>query len=208
MIKKIFVGVLLAGVFGLLVLGAVNRTLAKSDKLEPLALSNGSGRGNGTDSGYRNGEQIIQSENYALSRRSKNQVSEDSSGFGGGINRGGKGFDQAGEGGTNLGVGQGNVDTWEDPITVVVEAVSAELVSVSNDAGFELEIEGRTLRYMLDNGFEVYPGDELVLIGFYEGDRFEIGNVTNNTTQQTLAVRSETGRPLWAGGGRGSTTLP
>ncbi len=32
MIKKVFVGVLLAGVFGLLVFGAVNRTLAKSSE--------------------------------------------------------------------------------------------------------------------------------------------------------------------------------
>mgnify|MGYP001147229226 CR=1 FL=1 len=208
MIKKIFVGVLLAGIFGLLVLGAVNRTLAKSDNLQPLALSEGGGRGNGTDSGYRNGEQITQSENYAELRRSKNQVSEAGSGFGGGMNRGGTGYDQAGEVGTNPGVGQANVDTWEDPITVVVEGVSAELITVTNDAGFDLAIEGRTLRYMLENGFEVYPGDELVLVGFYEGEMFEVGSVTNNTTQQTLAIRNETGRPLWAGGGRGRTTLP
>ena len=205
MIKKIFVGVLLAGVFGLLVLGAVNRTLAKSDKLEPLAVSDGGGRANGTETGYRNGEQITQSENYSGQGRNDKQKSEELTSVGGGKNRGGAGYDQSTNSGTSLGVGLANVDTWEDPITVVVESVSAELIIVSMDDGSQLEIEGRSLRYMIENGFMVQPGDELVLIGFYEDDRFEIGSITNNTTQQTIAIRSETGRPLWAGGGRGNS---
>jgi hypothetical protein len=208
MIKKIFVGVLLAGVFGLLVLGAVNRTLAKSDKLEPLALSADSGRGNGTETGYLNGEQITQSENYSGKGRNNKQTSEELSSFGGGNNRGGTGYDQNADAGTSPGVGLANIDTWEDPFTVEVESVSAEFIIVSLDDGIQLEIEGRSLRYMIENGFVVQPGDELILVGFYENDRFEIGSITNNTTQQTIAIRSETGRPLWAGGGRGSTTLP
>jgi hypothetical protein len=208
MIKKIFVGVLLAGVFGLLVLGAVNRTLAKSDKLEPLAVSDGGGRANGTETGYRNGEQITQSDNYSGQGRNSKQTSEELSSVGGGKNRGGTGYDQSADAGTSLGVGLANVDTWEDPITVVVESVSTEFIIVSMDDGSQLEIEGRSLRYMIENGFVVQPGDELVLIGFYEDERFEIGSITNNTTQQTIAIRSETGRPLWAGRGQGSTTLP
>lgn len=208
MIKKIFVGVLLAGVFGLLVLGAVNRTLAKSDNLQPLALSEGNWRGNGTEDGYQNSDQEARSENNSELGRNYNQTSEDRSNFGDGINRNGAGYDQINGAGTSPGVGLANVDIWEDPITVVVESASSELLVVSNDAGFELTIEGRALRYMIENGFVIEPGHELVLIGFYESDSFEVSSVTNNTTQQTIAIRSETGRPLWAGGGRGSTTLP
>lgn len=210
MIKKIIAGVLLAGVFGLLVLGAVNRTLAKSNESGPLAIREGIDRGYGTDSGYRNGEQITQSENYSVLGRKNNQLSEDRSGFGGGKNRADTGFGQGGvtAQGEGSGVGFTEPKIWEDPMTVGVKAVSAELIIVSKTDGSELEIEGRALRYMLENGIEFYPGDELVLNGFYENDRFEIGSITNNTTQQTLTVRSETGRPLWAGGGRGNTTLP
>jgi len=208
MIKKIFVGVLLAGIFGLLVLGAVNRTLAKSDNLQPLVLSEGNGRGNGTEDSYQNIDQVARSENNSELGRNYNQTSEDRSNFGGGINRNGAGYDQTSGAGTSPGVGLANVDTWEDPITVVVESASSELLVVSNNGGFELTIEGRALRYMIENGFVVGPGDELVLIGFYENESFEIGSITNNTSQQTLPIRSETGRPLWAGGGRGGTTLP
>ncbi len=57
MIKKIFVGIVIAVVFGLLVLGAVNRTLAKNVENEPLALSenNGTGAGGNNANGTGNG---------------------------------------------------------------------------------------------------------------------------------------------------------
>lgn len=214
MIKKVFVGVLLAGIFGLLILGAVNRTLAKSDKLEPLALSEGSGRGNGTEDGYQNLQQLNQSENRSEQGRSNtgdalgknNQISLNETALGGNGNSGYNSFGQGGSASGDIpGVGQADVETWADPITVTVDEVSPDLWIVSNDEGFELEIEGRSLSFMADNGFEAVPGDELVLSGFYEDDKFEIGAITNNTTQQTLVIRSETGRPLWAGGRRGNT---
>ncbi len=218
MIKKIFVGVLLAGVFGLLIFGAVNRTLAKSDNYQPLALNEESGRGNGTEGGYRSGDQVNQSENSPQLGRNnanaelgyKNQDSANASGLGTGKNSGGNGLGQGGQGGSgsgdSLGVGEANVETWEDPITVTVDEITSEMWVVSNDEGFVLEIEGRTLSYMVENGFEVEVGDELVLGGFYEGEDFEIGSITNNTTLQTLSIREASGRPLWAGGGRGTTS--
>ncbi len=52
MVKKVFVGVLIAAAFGLLVFGAVNRTLAKGLDTEPLALNESAELGYG---GNRNG---------------------------------------------------------------------------------------------------------------------------------------------------------
>jgi hypothetical protein len=190
MIKKIFTGVLLAGVFGLLVLGAVNRTLAKTNQ-EPLALSEtredrnntGSvtsfGGGNGRDeasigSGYGTGKY---SSTSGLGRNSRTE-----SYAGGGT-----------------GVGLANVQSWEDPITATLTSMTADVWTVSNDEGFVHEIEGRTLRFMLENGFTAEVGDELVLIGFYEADKFEIGEITNTTILQELMIRDEYGRPLWSG---------
>ena len=220
MIKKIFVGVLFIGVVGLLILGAANRTFAKSGKLEPLALSEGSGRSNGTEDGYQNYEPFNRSENRSeqggnntgTSPGKNNQNSlnttalePNSSTVGNGFGQGNRGETTSGDG---LGVGEANVEAWADPITVTVDAVSSEMWVVSNNEGFEREITGRTQSFMVENSFEVEVGDELVLSGFYEGEDFEIGSITNNTTLQTLTIREVTGRPLWAGGGRGSTRLP
>jgi hypothetical protein len=216
MIKKIFVGLLLAGIFGLLVLGAVNRTIAKSAENEPLALSEGAGRGNGTESGYRSGEQLDQSVNSPqLGRNNKsselqynNQTAENSSSLGGGRNNGGTGLGQGAETvtGEGLGVGATEPKIWADPITVTVDSTADDLWIVSSDEGFELEIEGRALSFMQDNGFQVEVGDELVLVGFYEGDKFEVGEITNIATQQVLALRDATGRPFWSGRYRGTGT--
>ncbi|MDT8382519.1 MAG: hypothetical protein RQ728_09750 [Brevefilum sp.] len=209
MIKKVFASVLLALVFGLLILGAVNRTIAKSDDNEPLALSEGTDRRNGTESGYRNSEQSDESSNSPqLGRNNKsselqynNQTADNSSRLGGGRNNGGTGLGLGAEtpldGG--LGVAVTEPKIWADPITVTVETIADDQWLVSNNEGFELEIGGRALGFLQDNDFKVEIGNELVLVGFYEGDRFELGEITNNVTQQELALRDETGRPFWSG---------
>lgn len=209
MIKKVFASVLLAVVFGLLILGAVNRTIAKSNDNEPLALSEGTDRRNGTERGYRNSEQSDESSNSPqLGRNNKsselqynNQTAENSSRLGGGRNNGGIGLGLGDEtpldGG--LGVAATEPKIWTDPITVTVDTIADNQWLVSNIEGFELEIEGQALSFLQDNDFKVEIGDELVLVGFYEGDRFELGEITNNVTQQVLALRDETDRPFWSG---------
>jgi hypothetical protein len=209
MIKKVFASVLLAVVFGLLILGAVNRTIAKSNDNEPLALSEGTDRRNGTESGYRSGEQSDESSNSPqLGRNNRsselqynNQTADNSSRLGGGRNNGGTGLGLGAEtpldGG--LGVDAAEPKIWADPFTVTVDTIADDQWLVSNNEGFELEIEGRALGFLQDNDFEVEIGDELVIVGFYEGDKFELGEITNNVTQQVLTLRDETGRPFWSG---------
>jgi hypothetical protein len=47
-------------------------------------------------------------------------------------------------------------------------------------------------------------GDMVTLIGFSgESDLFQAGQITNDTTGQTLMLRDPNGRPLWAGRGQG-----
>jgi hypothetical protein len=238
MIKKVFVGVLLAGIFGLLVFGAINRTIAKSADAEQLSknqdlnqsqnqslnqsqnLNQGNGIGNGGE-----GQGLNQNENAGEGLGDCEEI--------GAGNREGRGNSQSsgnnGSGGTgyaggnnsreNVGQGQGgpseeatkdgtqtgiaDISAWEEPIRVTVESVTEELWLVSNVEGFELEIEGRTLSYLVENGFVVDVGDELTLSGFYEGEDFEVGRVVNESTGLSLDIREASGRPLWAGGGRG-----
>jgi len=220
MIKKVFVGVLLAGVFGLLILGAVNRTIAKSVDNEPLALSEGNDGGNGNEGGNRGGnqvsslhEQLSKNENAGNGSGSGNgnvQPPLDGSGFGkgrdnvsGGLGGGGRAESTPDDG---LSLGLADAGVWEDPITVTLDSVTTDLWIVSNNEGFDLGIEGRALRFIVDSGFQAEVGDDLVLEGFYEGDKFEVGMITNNSTQQALTIREASGRPMWAGRGQGSRT--
>ncbi len=48
------------------------------------------------------------------------------------------------------------------------------------------------------------PGDEVTIFGFEgEGNMFQVGQITNDTTGATLYLRDPNGRPLWAGRGQG-----
>ena len=48
-------------------------------------------------------------------------------------------------------------------------------------------------------------GDSVSLTGFYEDGDFEVGQIDDQTTGQTVSLRDESGRPLWAGRGRRSS---
>lgn len=187
---------MLAGVFGLLILGAVNRTIAKSEDSTPLALSESSNGGNRrTD---------LLAENGSI------QAPLDGSGYGRG-----KGSSAAGLGGggrtettpgDGMSPGLADAGVWEEPMTGTLDSAATDLWTVSSDSGFELDIEGRALSYLLDNGFQAEVGDALVIVGFWEGERFEVGTITNNNTQDSLMIRDASGRPMWAGRRKGSRT--
>ncbi len=253
MIKKVFVGVLLAAVFGLLVFGAVNRTLAKTEEREPLALSknlsegnesgngngqnkdrylnndsatglrgnegNGIGNGTGSGSGNRNNKSAVDgsgAQNGTGRQASAPGVGQGgqpeggpADGFGSRNGTGRQGSDSGiGQGGQpegapadGSGLGQADVNTWLTE-TGVIESVSADLWGIRLSDGTYLELEGRALRYLLENGFSVQAGDSFTITGFFDGEKFEIGQVENVTTGATMRVRDENGRPLWAGGRR------
>jgi hypothetical protein len=81
-----------------------------------------------------------------------------------------------------------------------VASITDELLIVNLDDFGALEIEGRTLSYLQENGFSLSPGDDVVINGFMEGDDFEVSGIHNQTTNVEITVREATGRPLWAGG--------
>ncbi|MEA3342023.1 MAG: hypothetical protein U9R15_18825, partial [Chloroflexota bacterium] len=51
-------------------------------------------------------------------------------------------------------------------------------------------------------GFELAVGDEITVVGFHEDGEFKAGSVENLTTGESITLRDETGRPLWAGRGQ------
>jgi len=216
MVKKVFAGVFLAIVFGLLVFGAVNRTLAKSDEREPLALNNNlsegnegvnfnqhknqtttmrhennlyqRGQGNGQRSGDCDGEQY--------SEGMENRKGTEEQGNRSGAVQGGQPESMPGDG---LGVGQAVVDEQVTELGTVV-SVSSDLLVIELSDGSQLELEGRVLSFLIEQVFSLSEGDELTITGFYDGDKFEVIQIVNDTSGENIRVRDQNGRPFWAGG--------
>jgi hypothetical protein len=122
---------------------------------------------------------------------------------GGGYGRG-QGFQAGGGRGGAVGAGDGvgldhPADTW---ITVsgTVVAFDGDL-TVETSKG-EMVIHLGATWYWDANGIALNVGDEVEVRGFYDGDEFEAGWIKNVTTGEEIAMRDETGRPLWAGRGR------
>jgi len=93
----------------------------------------------------------------------------------------------------------GHVDVWET-LSGVVTAVGSE-ITVQTDEGAVLVGLGQAW-YRDEAGFVIEVGDEVVVSGFYEDGEFKAGTVENSTTGETLTLRDETGRPMWAGQGQ------
>jgi hypothetical protein len=111
--------------------------------------------------------------------------------------------------GEGTGIGLSEVDEWVTLDGVVASVDSVELVVQTTD-GQEILVDGRPWLFTQEQGFSVQVGDHVTLIGFYEdgdpltssGHSFEVGQIQNASTGQTVVIREDSGRPLWAGGGR------
>jgi uncharacterized protein YdeI (BOF family) len=103
--------------------------------------------------------------------------------------------------GDGTGTGQAQVDEWLTLAGSVV-SVDADELLVQTDDGQQILIDGRAKRFLDELGLTAQVGQRLQLTGFYEDGDFEVGTVENVSTGQTVQIRDENGRPLWAGGGR------
>ena len=204
MIKKIFVGVLLAGVFGLLILGAVNRTLAKTidneSKTNQRTLIEGYTTGNGNEGYSQEGDGIPANDLEKGGGYRSGTYQDNSSSYP--ANWIGQGGQPQGASGDGLGIGLADVKEWLT-LTGTVESLETDLWVVVLSDGTALEIEGRILSYLEEQGFSVNSGDSLNLMVFIENEDYEVGQIENLTTGEIAVVRDENGRPLWAGGRQG-----
>ncbi len=103
-----------------------------------------------------------------------------------------------------LGAGQAEVGEWLTMQGSVVSANSGELLATLT-SGEQVSLTGRPWWFIQEQGGVFQAGDSITLAAFYEGSEIEVGQIVNETTGQSIAVRDENGRPLWAGqGGRNS----
>lgn len=89
-------------------------------------------------------------------------------------------------------------------LQAIAEAIDSDLWILRLDDGGTVELEGRALSYMASKGFEVEEGQSLSMVGFYETpESFEISQMTNLDSGETITLRGADGRPVWGKGGGG-----
>jgi len=185
MLKKVLFGVLVMGLSGVLAAGAINRT---NDRLERET------RG-------------------AQDRQSRQADASESPGQWNGGGQGAGQGDRRQDEETKVPLGQGNQgnrqgdrdsDEIVEPLQEngVVTAVNEDALLVDTAGGETLIVEGRAWMYALDQGFQVEVGDQLALSGFYEDDEWKTNEIENLSNGMRLVIRSDRGRPMWAGQGR------
>ena len=196
MLKKIVLGALLTGLVAVLIVGAVNRTNAKS--------------GDGAGVTGRRGQVTASVTADAVAQGSggrwrETETPQGATGRGGG---GGRWAEGAGAGSAlerapvgQSGVPQADVqpDAWRTLQGTVV-TVADDLVEIRTTAGEVIPLEGRPLSFALEQGFSLEVGDGVALAGFDEDGEFKISQMTSNGASITL--RDASGRPGWAGRGR------
>ncbi len=222
MAKKILMGVLFLGLVGALAVGAVNRTVAKS-----VDTNNTEQRGAGWARAQEDGtilaanlegrggrNQAVADETHVAGQGGQGQRQSLNTQQGGGRESqpaGGQGNQARGNGG-QAGAAQGEpqvLAATEDHqwITVsgAVLSIDDTQMTVQTDSG-EVVIADRPWSFALEAGFTAQPGEKVTLTGFYENETFETGQLANGDL--VVAIREESGRPLWAGGrggGQGRT---
>jgi hypothetical protein len=224
MAKKIIMGVLFLGLVGALAVGAVNRTVAKS-----ADTNNTEQRGAGWARTQEDGTVLAAN---VESRGGRNQATADEThgaGQGGQTQHeplntqqgGGRNSQTAGSQGGNGGQGQGSQGQAGTPqgesqllaasedhqwttISGVILSIDDTQMTLQTDSG-EIVIADRPWSFALEAGFTAQAGDQVTVRGFYEGETFEAGQLTNGDL--VVSIREESGRPLWAGGrgGQGRT---
>ncbi len=89
--------------------------------------------------------------------------------------------------------------------TGTVTQVNENLLVILSEKGNEIVIENRAWWFATDAGFSAGIGDSIAINGYYEAvDKFEVSYLRNLTKGIEVQIREGSGRPLWAGNGRGA----
>ena len=212
MIKKIFLGALFLGLAGVLIFGAVNRTVAKSTETPLAKGEGGGGQFEGSiDTDHQGGHGQFGSNEAGGAHETHdhegdcsgdlNESHEQRSELGGswgGQRRGGGGMSSGGSI-----AGHSEVET-ASYITVEGSVVSAdvEALVVSTADGETVVIEGRAWRFAQELGYTARINAPITVVGFYEDGEFKVVQISGNAGEVPLQLREPGGRPNWAGGGQ------
>lgn len=102
--------------------------------------------------------------------------------------------------------GSGPIETRQQAtLNGSVSAIDDYGLTFQTADGGTIEIAPRAWRYAQEQGFRVNVGDSISVQGFYDEDGiFEAAIITNLASGQSVTLRDQNGRPLWAGGRGGN----
>lgn len=155
------------------------------------------GTGNGGGSGRTTGEGAQQGNSY----RSSSQKSASGRGRTPGLSAGSAVGQANGGAGDGVSLADHPSETWEILEGTVLELEGNALTLDTLDGPSEVHLGPEW--YWEAQAVAIAIGDAVEVEGFYEGDAFEVAQITNLSNGDTAILRDETGRPLWAGRGRG-----
>jgi hypothetical protein len=190
MMKKIALGVLLAGLIGVLVAGAVIRTV---DKTGQAAEARGaeSGQGYGRAAG-------AEAEDCDEKNGGGEQGQGHRGGQGGGSGSGGGAYGQ----GTAAEQPVSDYEDWTVYEGTVVQAPEDGQDLVIQTADGEEVVVGTGPGTMEEQGFVLQAGEQVQVRGTWEGSELKAAQLTRLRDGQTIMLRDASGRPAWAGAGR------
>lgn len=215
MIKKIILGTLFVGLIGILIFGAVNRTLAKTNDVRSEVNGGGRYQSLTEENPLANNLQYPIEKNKTLNRSETDsqygngrQGSADEDGLGNGYNRTdnrigtGNGLTKEDGYGNGIPNPQATAGEWAAYTGTVVIA-DPVMILVETSDGNQIEIEGRAWSYAQEMGFSTAVGNTLQINGFHEDGEYKVATIEDLTSGQTIVTRDENGRPGWAGDGWG-----
>jgi len=95
---------------------------------------------------------------------------------------------------------QAQVDEW---ITLEGTLISFQggSMTMSTTDGSIINFQTGQPRFFAEQGVTFQVGDQISVVGFYEGEQFMAGDITQLSTGLRVMLRDPNGRPLWAGPG-------
>jgi len=234
MVKKISLIALFILFAGVLIYGAVNRTIAKSEPENRIAGQNQAANehnisgdeheapSNQDSFGERNGQGNQGQGNQGQGNQGQGNQGQGNQGQGNqepGIqeldnqelsNQG------LGNQGQSRGTGQGQGSDQQREAAEIQERIVIEGVVVQAPAyGVDMILEtaegdvliGTGPGYLGEQGFAFLLGDSVSVTGFWEDEEFKAVEITLLADGTSIILRDEWGRPMWSGAGRNAKNL-
>lgn len=135
---------------------------------------------------------------------------------------GGKGRGRGGQGSQgNQGGGppwrQGNTASSEPAaavqgpavlLTGVVNSIEGNALGLMTDEGALVDVMLGPPWFWSENGIPLMPGDRIELEGFESAEHMEVNWLNNQTTGQTIQLRTPQGQPVWSSSSAAGETAP
>jgi hypothetical protein len=98
---------------------------------------------------------------------------------------------------------QAVVDEWIT-LTGTLMSFQGGNMTMSTADGELITFQTGQPRFFAEQGVTFQVGDQIQLVGFYQGEQFSAGEITQLSTGLRVMLRDPNGRPLWAGPGSGN----